>query len=64
MLYTDWLILYEKNKIKPRAEEIKYLEKIMEKINAKKLTDVEKMKEKYGAKKGSLPYTIYKFQKG
>jgi len=64
MLYTDWLILYEKNKIKPRLEEIKDLDKIMEKINAKKLTDVEKIKEKYGAKKGSLPYTIYKFQKG
>lgn len=54
MLYTDWLILFEKNKIKPRLEEIKDLEKIMEKINAKKLSDVEKILEKYG-KKGSLP---------
>ena len=53
MLYTDWLILFEKNKIKPRLEEIKDLEKIMEKVNAKKMSDVEKMKEKYG-KKGSL----------
>ena len=55
MLYTDWLILFEKNKIKPRLEEIKDLEKITEKINAKKLSDIEKMKEKYGSKKGSLP---------
>ena len=54
MLYTYWIILFEKNKIKPRAEEIKDLEKIMEKINAKKLNEVEKMKEKYGAKKGSI----------
>jgi hypothetical protein len=56
MLYTDWLILFEKNKIKPRLEEIKDLDKIMEKVNAKKLSDVEKMKEKYGSKKGSLTY--------
>jgi len=55
MLYTDWLILFEKNKIKPRLEEIKDLEKIMEKINTKKLSEVEKMKDKYGTKKGSLP---------
>lgn len=54
MLYTDWLILFEKNKIKPRLEEIKDLEKIMEKVNAKKLNDIDRMKEKYG-KKGSLP---------
>lgn len=55
MLYTDWLILFEKNKIKPRLEEIKDLEKIMEKVNAKKLSQTEKDKEKYGSKKGSLP---------
>jgi hypothetical protein len=55
MLYTDWLILFEKNKIKPRLEEIKDLDKIMDKVNAKKLSDVEKAKEKYGTKKGSLP---------
>ena len=55
MLYTDWLILFEKNKIKPRLEEIKDLEKIMEKINAKKLNEIEKIKEKYGSKKGSMP---------
>jgi len=36
MLYTDWLILFEKNKTAPRLEEIKDLDKIMEKINAKK----------------------------
>ena len=53
-LYTDDLILFEKNKIKPRLEEIKDLEKIMEKINVKKLNDIEKMLQKYG-KKGSLP---------
>jgi len=55
MLYTDWLILFEKNKIKPRLEEIKDLEKIMEKVNAKTLSEVEKMKAKYGTLKGSLP---------
>ena len=55
MLYTDLLILFEKNKIKPKLEEIKDLEKIMEKVNSKRLSEVERIKEKYGTKKGSLP---------
>jgi len=54
MLYTDWLILWEKNKTQPRLEEIKNIEKIMEGINKKKLNEAERMKEKYTGK-GSLP---------
>jgi len=65
-LYTDDLILFEKNKGKPRLEELKDLEKIMEKINAKKLSDVEKIKLKYGTSKKSLPLAdrIYQVHDG
>jgi len=65
-LYTDDLILFEKNKGKPRLEELKDLEKIMEKINAKKLSEIEKIRIKYGTTKRSLPLAdrIYQVHDG
>ena len=57
MLYTDWLILFEKNKIKPRLEEIKDLEKIMEKqiLNIEYLRNLDENLKKHSKEIKNIP---------